>query len=146
MKSENYKNSLGEEIDFTVYVTQRPNLRNDEMLAYMGIVQLKEMFDECKINPETIRIHLEYPERWANILELRAIPDRMLAAYPNLKSMTIKTHSVYIVQCVHRQHILVDDVANKFPEKGYGDLSIRYCDPPNGEDGLMCFGGTIKCG
>lgn len=143
MKSNHFRNSKGEQVDFTLYVNQRPNLRNDEMLAYVGIVNLREMFDECKVNPNTTSITLQYPERWANILELRAIPQRMLAIYPNLTHATITTHSVYIVQCVNKEHILVDSTAKDYPEKDYGDITVRYAEPPEGDKGLMCFGGII---
>jgi hypothetical protein len=146
MKSDHYKNANGEQIDFTVFVHQRPNLRNNEMLSYVGITYLKEMFDGCKVNPTVTSIQMEYPERWANILELRAIPDRMSVVYPNLIKVKITTHSVYIVQCVHSQHILIDNTAGDYPEKDYKDLSVRYAEPPEGDVGLMCFGGSLKIG
>lgn len=143
MKSNHNLNSKGEQIDFTVYVHQRPNLRNDEILAYVGINQLREMFDDCKVNKDTKEIYLQYPERWANILELRAIPERMKVCYPNLVKATIVTHSVYIVQCVNREHILIDRTAEHYPEKDYGDLKVRYAEPAVEDGGLMCLGGKI---
>lgn len=141
MKSQHYLNKKGEQIDFTVRVHQRPNLRGgfDEMFMYQGKQILENMFDECKIDEQTTSFHLEYPERWANILELRAISTRMLVCYPNLIKATITTHSVYIVQCVHAQHILVDKLGEKYKECGYDDLSVKYCGSPQEMQGLWAM-------
>ena len=137
-KSEKYLNQKGEQIDFTVHVTTRPNLRDGvgEMLMYRGKNILETMFDKCVVDPSITQFDMEYPERWANILELRAIPDRMLVCFPNLQKAYIKTHSVYIIQCVHSQHIGIADDASKYPEKDYGDLNTRYCDGPDKLEGL----------
>ena len=137
-KSNHYVNKKGEQIDFTVHVTTRPNLRDGigEMLMYRGKNVLEIMFDKCVVDPTVTCFDMEYPERWANILELRAIPDRMLVCFPNLKQVLIKTHSVYIIQCVHREHIGICDTASKYPEKNYADLNTRYCDGPEQFTGL----------
>ena len=42
-----YKNAKGKEIDLQVLVYTRPNLRDNEMLAYIGIGFLKNIFDDC---------------------------------------------------------------------------------------------------
>lgn len=148
MKSDFYKNSKGEQIDFTLYVYQRPNMRNGEqqMLCYVGLREIEKMFDAGEPDTTTKHIKLYYPERWTNILELRAIPDRMLATFPNLEFAEIHTHSVYIVQCVRASHILVDTTSYKYPEKNYGDLNTRYCEPTTHAGGLQCFGGSVKLG
>jgi len=100
------------------------------------------MFDKCVVDPSITRFDMEYPERWANILELRAIPDRMIICFPNLQKVYIKTHSVYIIQCVHSQHIGIIDKAEKYPEKDYRDLKIRYCDEPDKFEGLWSMSAT----
>lgn len=148
MKSDHYKNAKGEQIDFTMYVYQRPNMRNGEqqMLCYVGLKDIEKMFDGGKPDTTTKHIKLYYPERWTNILELRAIPDRMLTTFPNLEFAEIHTHSVYIVQCVHACHILVDSLGDKYPEKDCGDLNTRYCPPTTYDGGLQCFGGSVKVG
>lgn len=140
-KTNHYKNSHGQEIDFTLYVRTRPNLRGslDEMFMYRGKSILETMFDKCAVDQNVTEFDMYYPERWANILELRAIPERMLVCFPNLKKVTITTHSVYIIQCTHSKNILVDRDAEKYPENSYGDLNVRYCDPPNGMKGLYAI-------
>ena len=137
-KSKHYLNSKGEQIDFTVDVYTRPNLRcpTGEMFAYMGKNILEIMFDKLTIDKSIKSFHLEYPERWANILELRAIPIRMISCFPNLERVTIKTHSVYIIQCVVAEHIRICDDASKYEEVGYGDITKRYCDLPKEFQGL----------
>jgi hypothetical protein len=139
-KSFFYKNLKGEEYDFDVQVYTRPNLRDGvgEMLMYMGRSILEQMFDKCEIDEKTEIIHLEYPERWANILELRAIPERIPVCFPNIKKVTIVTHSVYIIQCVHNTHINMCDnnLITQYPEEKYADLKTRYCPLPGHLEGL----------
>ena len=137
-KTDWYVNSKGEQIDFEVKVYTRPNLRDGtgEMLMYIGKGQLETMFDKCVVDPSVTSIHFEYPERWCNILELRAIPTRMLTCFPNLEKVTIVTHSVYIIQCVQAKHIGIYDDASKYPETGHEDLNIRFCNPPDQFTGL----------
>lgn len=143
MKSDDYKNSKGEQIDFTVNVFTRPNLRGsfNEMFMYQGKAALETMFDVCKVDENIKEIHFEYPERWANILELRAIPYRMITCFPNLEKVTITTHSVYIIQCVHAEHILIRDSHNKleYEECDYGDINKRYSPPPHKMTELLQF-------
>lgn len=138
MKSIHYLNGKGEQYHFYVKVYTRPNLRGSEseMIMYMGKGHLEKMFDECKVDTETKSIHFEYPERWANILELRAIPDRIPTVFPNIERVTITTHSIYIIQNVHSCHIGIVESEGLFPEKDYGDLNTRYCPPPSNMDGL----------
>jgi hypothetical protein len=138
-KSHNYVNSKGEEIDFTVQVATRPNLRDGTMFVYRGKSILEQMFDKCEVDPSVEEFDLEYPERWANLLELRALPDRMLVCFPNLKKVFIQTHSVYLIQSVRNGHVfleqLLDNDGNKitcYNEGKATDLTKRYC-PPNRE-------------
>lgn len=110
-KSDKYINSKGDQIDFTLEVFTRPNLRDGqrEMLMYQGKPYLEIMFDQCTLDEKVKSIHMEYPERWCNLIEQRAIPDRILVCFPNLEKITIRTHSVYIIQCVHAEHIRIYD-------------------------------------
>ncbi len=52
-KSPHYVNSKGEEIDFTVQVATRPNLRDGRsyMFVYRGKSILEQMFDKCEVDP-----------------------------------------------------------------------------------------------
>jgi hypothetical protein len=139
-KSQRYVNAQGEEIDFTVQVATRPNLRDSisYMFQYRGKIILEQMFDKCEVDNTVEEFDLEYPERWANLLELRAIPERMMVCFPNLKSVFIQTHSVYLIQNVHKGHVfiekLVDDEGNEviYDDGDYKVLTKRYC-PPNRE-------------
>jgi hypothetical protein len=42
---------------------------------------------------------MSFPERWLNILEQRVLFERLERYGANLKTVVIKTHSVYIIQC-----------------------------------------------
>ena len=58
----------------------------------------------------------------------------MWAFYPNLKKVTIKTHSVYIIQTLHKENIFIvqhkneelveedNDLTKKLYNKNPGDL------------------------
>lgn len=141
MKSDHYKNQNGEQIDFTLHVYTRPNFRDGtgEMFMYRGKNILETMFDKCEVDPNVTSFDMEFPERWANLLELRAIPQRMLVCFPNLQQVFIKTHSVYLIQCVHSEHIGICDEAKKYPENGYSDLTVRFCDLPQELKGLYAM-------
>jgi hypothetical protein len=133
-----YKNKKEEQIDLQVLVFTRPNLRGSEteMLMYMGKTHLDNIFDKCQVDEKTTSLHFEYPERWTNIIEQRALLERIPLLYPNIKKVTIKTHSVYIIQCTHSKQVGICDDASKYPEKDYKDLSIRYCPLPSETKGL----------
>lgn len=87
--------------DLTVHVNRRPFMRCDnlEMELYVGQGILRNLFDDMKVDTTTTDIQLIFPERWCNIVEERSIYDRLEKYYPNLKSVFIKTQSVYIIQC-----------------------------------------------
>ena len=142
-KTHHYKNCKGEEIDLQVLVYTRPNLRGslDEMLMYQGKTCLDNIFDKLKIDEETTKVHLEYPERWTNILEQRTLFYKISFFYPNIQKLTIKTHSVYIIQCIQNDYIGICDDHSKFPQENYTDPQSRYCPFPNEMNGLMVFHG-----
>ncbi len=144
MKSSRYINGKGNQYSFLVNVYTRPNLRGSvsEMIMYQGQPYLRKMFDEGVSDPLIKNIHFEYPERWANILELRAMPERIPVTFPNIEEVTITTHSVYIIQCVHSQHIRVCDDSSLFQEvkNGYSDLSVKYAPAPSNMEGLWSTG------
>lgn len=138
---ESYKNKSGKMIDLKVIVYTRPNLRGGEteMMMYMGKTYLDNIFDECKISERETSLHFEWPERWTNICEQRALLTRIPLVYPNVKTVTIKTHSVYIIQCTHREQIGIVDDPTKFPEHKYDDLTVKYAPSPSQMNGLMVF-------
>ncbi len=85
----------------SVYAYRRPNLRDEglEMEMYVGMDFLRTLFDRMEVRPDITDVKLSFPERWLNIVEQRSIFDRAAKYCPNLKSLVIKTHSVYIIQC-----------------------------------------------
>ncbi len=100
---------LGREVDLTVYVYPRPNMR-DESLAYelhMGRDVLDAIFDEFRVMPEVTDLFLSFPENWTNVVEQRALYRRLGKYCPNLTKVTIKTQSVYILQCTKAECVRV---------------------------------------
>lgn len=97
---DNY-NFGNREIDLVVYIYQRPHMR-DESLEYelhMGRNILNGIFDEMKMMPQVTELFLSFPENWLNIIEQRVLYKRLGHYCPNLTKLTIKTQSVYIIQC-----------------------------------------------
>lgn len=95
--------------DLTVYVYRRPNLRDEglELEMYLGMQFLRTCFDDMKIDPNITVVNLSFPERWLNIIEQRSIFERAAKYCPNLKSLVIKTHSVYIIQCTEKENCFI---------------------------------------
>jgi hypothetical protein len=110
-KSRYYKNSKGEQIDFSVNVVTCPNFRDgpDNLLIHQTKEALRKMFDDFVIDPMTVSLNLEYPERWANLSELKSLSSRMILCFPNLSEATIKTHSTSLIRSVHHDHIMILD-------------------------------------
>ena len=98
---------VGREVDLMVYVYQRPHMR-DEMLEYelqMGRKVLEGIFDKM----------VEMPR----ITEQRVLYERLGHYCPNLKKVTIKTQSVYIIQCTPKRCVGIMKVD--------GGLSTEAC-------------------
>lgn len=110
-RSKFYVNSRGEQVYFTVKVSTCPNLRSDseKVLIPQTKELLRKMYDDFAIDPSTTCVVMEYPERWANLSELRSLPSRLLLCFPNLAKVTIKTHSPALVKATHQEHITVID-------------------------------------
>lgn len=90
----------------TVYVYRRPNLRDSglEYEMYMGMDVLRSLFEKMEMRPDVKNLNLSFPERWLNVVEQRSLLDRLKKYCPNLEGLVIKTHSVYIIQCVPSKH------------------------------------------
>jgi hypothetical protein len=135
------KNSHDKEVDLLVQVYTRPNLRSDDMLVYIGQSVCRNCFDDLEVDQKTTKIAIEYPERWCNILELRQLVKRILDYYPNVENITIKTHSVYIIQCTQAAQIRIYDKSGDYPENEVSSKT-RYCPHPHQQQGLQIFGGS----
>ena len=87
--------------EITVYVQQRPHMRDEnlEYEMYVGKSILQQVFDEERVDTSVVSATFIYPERWMNIVEERSLYDRLAKYCPNLKTVTIVTQSVYILQC-----------------------------------------------
>lgn len=94
------------EIEVIVY--RRPNLFKVEHSTY-GKTDLDELEKLFTIEDyhSTRELTLYYPERFLNILEQRALADRIRKA--GYSKATIITHSVYIVQSVPMVLTVQDD-------------------------------------
>ena len=109
-----------------VLITTRPNLRDREMQSQIGYVFLGQLFDSEEILKNE-DVYLEYPERWLNILEQRALYHVIEKRCPNIKSLKILTHSVYIIQCTPNSCAKIIDTTEGYPETADYTIGQRYC-------------------
>jgi len=106
-----------------VYVNRRPNLRTDQIFNDLGKAALIALFDTQAVKEGVTSLYFAYPERWANILEQRALVEGLAdkSIFPDLKDVTILTHSVYIIQtCPSKLVRVLDDPSpDDYKEQGY---------------------------
>jgi len=137
-----------------LYVETRPNLKDgNQFTSYAGMAQYHQVFngtlafDSKYFTSLSHSFYLEYPERWLNIIEQRCLLQGLMLNYPN-SSFTIKTHSVYIIQCTHRESIGVRDVQlyedvqdeeNIFTYQNFITNNIHACVPSENDSGLQIF-------
>lgn len=120
--------------EIMVTVNARPNLRDNEMTAMMGFGFLERLFDqECDMRDESV--YLEYPERWANLIEQRVLYDKIKHKCPNMKKVEILTHSVYIIQCTPNGSVRIIDNKNEYP--GTESIHTRACPLPTSNQGIQ---------
>lgn len=95
--------------ELEVVVFRRPNMRDDnlEFMLHAGQNILRQIFDEEKIDNTVTNVVFYFPERWMNIVEERSLLDRLEHYCPNLKSVTIYTQSVYIIQCTKAEYVKI---------------------------------------
>lgn len=99
----------GRNVDLKVYVYRRPHMR-DESLEYelhMGKGILESIFDKMERRPDVKEAFFSFPENWTNIIEQRILFQRLGHFCPNLEKVTIKTQSVYIIQCTPNGSCLI---------------------------------------
>ena len=121
----------GREVDLKVYVYRRPHMR-DESLEYelhMGTNILRSIFDKMEMLPDVKEVFLSFPENWLNIIEQRVLFQRLGHYCPNLKKVTIKTQSVYIIQCTPNDSCLIiqgdNDGCQEADKTGNIDLTSK---------------------
>ena len=118
---------LDREIDLKVYVYRRPHMR-DESLEYelfMGRGILTSIFDKMEMRPDVTEAFFSFPENWTNIIEQRILFQRLGHFCPNLKKVTIKTQSVYIIQCTPSGSCLIVNGDNDDCQEGDGKGNIN---------------------
>ena len=120
-----------------VYTKTRPNLRDGELFIYVGQLFLSRLFDNQDYDlTDTKEVTLMYPERWLNLLEQRMLFYFVMDRCPNLTSLIIHTHSVYIIQCTPNGCLWITDDSSKYPERKY-ERGVRYSPPIEEDKGLQ---------
>jgi hypothetical protein len=69
-------------------------------MSNMGADVLQNLFHKQEVKEDTTDIFLSFPERWINCIECHQLFPRLEKYYPNLKTLTIKTHAPLIITYV----------------------------------------------
>ena len=95
--------------DLQVYVQRRPHMRDEnlEYALYLGKSILRQIFDEERVDSSVTEAVFFFPERWMNIVEERSLYERLELFCPNLKTVTITTQSVYIIQSTPSDKVFI---------------------------------------
>ena len=113
--------------ELKVYVFTRPNMRDEglNMETYLGDRVLRACFDTMTPFADE-SLFLSFPERRTNLVEQRALLGRLARYGTNLKKVTIKTHSVFIIQTTPNKSCFVfDDGGRRIQETGEGKLYVE---------------------
>lgn len=141
---------VGREVDLMVYVYQRPHMR-DEMLEYelqMGRGVLEGIFDRMVEMPHITDVFLSFPENHTNIIEQRVLYERLGHYCPNLKKVTIKTQSVYIIQCTRSHCVGIVKVGGPLQVESHPiDMPLWYPMTGNviGKGLNVLYGASAEC-
>lgn len=110
--------------ELKVLIYRRPHMRDEglEYELYSGLNVLRQLFDEERVDENLTEVSFSFPERWLNIVEERSLFQRLAHFCPNLKKVTIKTQSVYIIQCTPRDCCLIvkseeEQACQKLPQE-----------------------------
>jgi hypothetical protein len=131
-------------MDIKVWVYQRPNMFevNDNLFNMTGYSELKRLYSgeaDFKV-PAGSKLQLFYPERFLNVIEERQLVFR--AEKAGYDSLEITTHSVYIIQTIHRENIKIVSRENcpLLQETDEGKLSYDWVGMPNDSDLSVVYG------
>lgn len=130
-----------------ILVYRRPNLRDYtvEMEMFIGRNVLDNLFDTMIVDTSITSCYFSFPETWLNVIEQRALFDRIEKYYPNVKSVKVKTHSVYIIQMGNKDEVFIvgadDEMTGKLGKPNDGDTGKLYV-PMVG--GLFPSDGSLK--
>ena len=130
---ESGKNKMSQQnpdypFDLKVYIYQRPFLRDEDLNAEMYIDYriLEQIFDRMETDRTVKKVYLSFPERWLNIIEQRTLLKRLQLYCPCLEDVTIKTHSVYIIQTTKNTSAYIVKVDTSIPQEE--DIGKLYCE------------------
>lgn len=132
--SEQQTNGVVMEIECRIYT--RPDFLDGdfEYEGYVGINHLRNCFKTKRVEQicdpvyKTNTITLSFPERWLNVLEQRSLTDRVKKYYPTCDRLIIKTHSVYIIQTIHKEECFMMDAQQRVITEGAEQLSATMDD------------------
>ena len=114
--------------DIEIIVYRRPNLFsvNNNMFNLMGITELERFFTipDYKGGGETWVLY--YPERFLNIVEQRALIQRLEKS--DYKKVQIITNSVFIIQC--SKNVKIAELNENLDENQF-QLSYTPCGLPD---------------
>jgi hypothetical protein len=91
-------------------------------------------------------IFLSFPERWLNILEQRALINRIEQFYPKCEELIIKTHSVYIIQCVKSENVLLFDLTEPIIDDYSSLTKVYFSDEESSKMNLFKEGKITQMG
>ena len=119
-----------------VLIHRRPNLldSNLEYFMHRGQNILRQIFVEERVDETVLNQDFWFPERWLNIVQERSLYDRLQKYCPKLKSITIQTQSVYIIQCTPAQSC---KIVSSHDEQTFEDLDGRL--PQESVSGVQSF-------
>ncbi len=124
-----------------VSIYTRPNLKDGNHFFMMtGLKQIEDAFSGEFIYVNQKQYYMEYPERWLNIIEQRSLFSLLYLTFPN-SCFHIKTHSVYIIQCIHKVSCgIMDEAFSDNDCVNYQDFinnKIKTCANLPDESGIM---------
>lgn len=94
-------------MELNVFVYRRPNMFivNQNLYNMIGLGELENLFtiEDYKTKDKELRLY--FPERFLNILEKRALIERIRKA--GYEKATIITHCEHILTTVHHKNILI---------------------------------------
>ena len=115
---------------------------NDNLFHMVGYGELQKMMTIEGYKVDGGELKLFYPERFLNTLEQRALMLRLEKV--GYDDVYIVTHSVYIIQCTHKENILViHQSEGKEPQEGDFILTNNLNCMAD-DSGLNVLGGSIK--
>ncbi len=121
---------IKENKDIKVIVFRRPNMFkvNENMFNMVGVGELEKLFTIENYECQPQELALYYPERFLNIVEKRALIERIINA-KNYAKCQIITSDVIIIQ--HSMNVSIAKVEGELTSEEQFQLSWDECGMPN---------------